>query len=160
MLVDHRLDLVVGEVVDLADHLARRDVLPQHDIEQSQLAVDLRAHVEVLLALVDQDDVAAHVGEAGLHLLHLYGARDGVLSQPLDDEVELLRGQLVILFRLQEILAGDQFLLIEPLLLAVGAAGAGHLHIELRKFRLTVGAQVLIAETTRNLKIFIHAGDH
>ena len=41
MLVDHRLDLVVGEVVDLADHLARRDVLPQHDIEQSQLAVDL-----------------------------------------------------------------------------------------------------------------------
>ena len=138
MLVDHRLDLVVGKVVDLADHLSRRNVLAEDDIQQSQLAVDLRAHVEVLLALVDQDDVAAHVGEADLHLLHLYGARDGVLSQPLDDEVELLRRQFVILFCLQEILAGDQLFLIEFLLLVVGTAGTGHLHVELRFLELVV----------------------
>ena len=138
MLVDHRLDLIVGKVVDLADHLSRRNVLAEDDIQQAQLAVDLRAHVEVLLALVDQDDVAPHVGEAHLHLFHLDGARDGILAQPLDDEVELLRGQLVILFCLQEILAGDQLFLIEFLLLVVGTAGTGHLHVELRLLELVV----------------------
>ncbi len=38
--------------------------------------------------------------------------------------------------------------------------GETHLHVELRKLRLAVGAQVFIAETTSNLKVFIQTGNH
>ena len=36
----------------------------------------------------------------------------------------------------------------------------GELHIELGKFRLTIGAQVLIAEAARDLVVAVHAGHH
>ena len=36
----------------------------------------------------------------------------------------------------------------------------GHFHIKLGKFRLTVGAQVFIAEAAGNLEVFFHAGYH
>src|SRR6185312_12793946 len=38
--------------------------------------------------------------------------------------------------------------------------GEGHFQIDLRKFRLTVGAKVLIAETTYDLEILVEAGNH
>ena len=36
----------------------------------------------------------------------------------------------------------------------------GHLDVDLREFRLTVGAEVFVAEALRNLEVAVHAGDH
>ena len=76
VLVDHRFNLVVGKVVHLANHLSGGDVLSQDDVKKTQLAVDLRADVEILFPLVDELDVAAHICKAELHLFHLDAARD------------------------------------------------------------------------------------
>src|SRR4030095_4239585 len=38
--------------------------------------------------------------------------------------------------------------------------GEAHLDVELRKFRLAVGAQILVAKTTRDLKILVESGNH
>ena len=40
------------------------------------------------------------------------------------------------------------------------AVGEGHLHVELRKFRLPIGPQVLIAKAPRDLIILVKARDH
>ena len=36
----------------------------------------------------------------------------------------------------------------------------GHFAVNLREFRLAVGAQVFVAETAHNLVVAVHAGDH
>ena len=36
----------------------------------------------------------------------------------------------------------------------------GHFHVDLRKFRLTVGAEVFVAEALGNLEVAVHAGNH
>ena len=35
-----------------------------------------------------------------------------------------------------------------------------HFHIDLRELRLTVGAEILVAEATGNLIILVHAANH
>jgi hypothetical protein len=36
----------------------------------------------------------------------------------------------------------------------------GHFQVELRELRLTVPAQILVAETARDLEVTVHAGHH
>ena len=42
----------------------------------------------------------------------------------------------------------------------LGILDIGHLHVDLRKLGLTVGAQILVAEAARNLIVPVHAGNH
>ena len=39
-------------------------------------------------------------------------------------------------------------------------AREGHLEVELREFRLAIGAQVLVAEAAHDLEVAVHARDH
>ena len=92
MLVDHGLYLIIGKVVNLADLLSGIDALPQYDIQQSQLTVDLGTDIQVFLTFADQQDILPHVRQAGLHLIHLDRAGDRVLAQALGNQGVLLRG--------------------------------------------------------------------
>ena len=56
--------------------------------------------------------------------------------QPLDDECMLLLRQFVVFFRLQEILTGDQLLVVEFFLLTVRPLSPCDVEVELQLLRL------------------------
>ena len=84
----------------MSHHLPRGDVLAQFGVEQSQLAVDGGAHLQLLLSLTDEHHVFAHVLQVVLHLVHLDGAVEAVLPEPFADEAVFLLCDLIILFGL------------------------------------------------------------
>ena len=86
------LYLIIGKVVNLADLLSGIDALPQYDIQQSQLTVNLGTDIQVFLTFADQQDILPHIRQAGLHLIHLDRAGDRVLAQALGNQGVLLRG--------------------------------------------------------------------
>ena len=149
VFVNLSLDLEVREVVDLSNLLAGCDVLTQFHIEQTQFAVNGRAHFEFLLSFAHQQDVATHVGKIVLHLVHLQAAVLFVLLQAFADQLLLPFRQLVILLGLQIGLAADEFLVVEPLVLLVGTTLAFHVHTQ----RCSLGLVVQFVLLHRHLGV-------
>ena len=143
MLVNLRLHLEVGEVVYLSDVLSGSDVLSQLNVEQSEFAVDSRAHLELVLAVAHQEHVLAHVVEVVLHLRHLHVAVETVLLQALRDKTLLAACELIVLTTLQIHLLADEALLVEACVLFVGAALAVAVGVE-RSLLGTVVESVLL----------------
>ena len=129
VLVDERFHLVVGEVVDLSDLLTGLHVLPEHDVKKPQFAVDLRTHLEFVFALTDQQHVAAHVGEVVFHLIHLNRPIERVLTQAFVDEGVFAARQFVVFLGLHVVFAGDEFLVVELLLLPIVTQATGALEV-------------------------------
>ena len=113
MLVYLRLDLEVGEVVDLPNVLSGDDVLPQFHVEQSQLTVYGRTHFKLVLALAHEQHVLAHVAQVVFHLRHLHVSVYAVLLQPLAYEPLFSHGEIVVFLALREHLLAYELLLVQ-----------------------------------------------
>ena len=138
MFVDKSFDLIVRQVVYLPDLLSGRHVLSQHDIQQPQFTVDLRAYIQMLLAFMHQSNVFTHIEQAGFHFVHLDRAGNRILTQTFHDQVIFLTCQFIIFFCFQEFFLCNQVFLIQLFLLVVSAAVARHVDIQLRFFQLIV----------------------
>ena len=119
MLIYLCLNLISPDGVDLADLRAAGDALSENHIQQSKLSVDRGLHDEVVLALADHVHIQEHVLKALLHPVNLGPPVEAVLAGALADEVIFLDRELIILLCLKVLLLGDQFVLVESLLLLV-----------------------------------------
>ena len=126
MLVDAGLDLVVRQVVDLADLGALGNRLAEDYVEGAELSVDGGLDVEVLDPLAHELDAAAHTLQTLLQIADLDRAVDGVLLLTGDDQLQALDRQLVVLLGLEIFLMGNQTVLVKtPVLLVFALLALG-----------------------------------
>ena len=71
MFINQRLHLIIREIIYLPYFLSRLNVLTKHHVKQTQLAVDLRTHFELVFPLANEQHIAAHIHEVIFHLIHL-----------------------------------------------------------------------------------------
>ncbi len=152
VLVHLCLYLIVAQVVNDAYLLSCRDALPQFYIEQTYLAGDGAADIELLLALAHQLHVLLHRREVVCHLLHLRAAQLGILLQSLTNQLVLLHGEVVVFFCLEIFLTGIELFLVQCLLVLVGAP-LGHHVLREGEFLVAVVELVLLHG---NLRIAEH----
>ena len=138
VFVYHGFNLEVGQVVDLSHHLPGGNVLPQFHIEQSQFAVNRGTHLQLVLALADEQYILAHVLQVLFHLVHLDGAVDGVLHEAFADEAVLFLCHLIVFLCLKVFLTTDKAFVVQAFVLAEGAELAACIYVELHLFGLIV----------------------
>ncbi len=143
VLVDLGLNFVAVEVVDLPDGGTGDDVLAEHGVEESYLSVDGGLDAEVLLAAAYHGHIEAHIAEVVAQLLQFLAAVEAVLPLALADHLQLVAGQLIVLFGLEVFLAGDEALVPELLAALVGALGTAHFDLQREAF-LTDGEFLLL----------------
>ena len=131
MLIHLGLNLIAIQVVDLPNLRACRHALAEHHVQEAQFAVDGRLDGEVFLAVANHQHIDAHVLKALAHLRDFHRAVEAVLLGAVAHEAEAVVAELVVLFGLQEVLAGDEAVVEERLLRLVAAAVAAHLGLQL-----------------------------
>ena len=138
MFIDQSFDLIVRQIVYLSDLLSGRNILAQHDIQQSQFTVDLRADIQMFLAFMNQSNIFTHIRQTSFHFVHLDRTGDRILTQTFHNQVIFLTCQLKIFFCFQEFFLCNQVFLIQLFLLVISTTVACHVDIQLCFFQLIV----------------------
>ncbi len=143
VLIHLCLYLIVAQVVHHTYLLSCRHALSQFHIQQTHLAGDGAADIELLFTLAHQLHIFLHRRKVICHLLHLRAAQLGILLQSLVHQGVLLHGEVVVFLCLEIFLLGIELFLVQSLLVLVGAA-LGHHVLREGEFLVAVGELVLL----------------